>query len=127
MFLRRLRKIGSLLGLLAILMTTLAPTVSQALAGHDRLGQALNTVCSTDPAFTRAAETGTRSSHFIALHWQACDYCSLLAHTPLLSGSTAALPGASSDFTLAVVVMRDDIRTREVLTVAQPRAPPVFS
>jgi hypothetical protein len=36
----RLQKIGSLLGLLAILMSTLAPTVSQALAAHDRLGQA---------------------------------------------------------------------------------------
>jgi hypothetical protein len=41
MFRRRLQKIGSLLGLLAILMSTLAPTVSQALAAHDRVELAL--------------------------------------------------------------------------------------
>jgi Protein of unknown function (DUF2946) len=125
MFHRRLRKIGSLLGLLAILMATLAPAVSHALASHDRLAQALNTYCSTDPAFTDAG-TGT-SPHSIPLHWQACAYCSLLAHSPLLSASTATLVSAPSDFPLAAVVTRDDIRARWVFTAAQPRAPPSLS
>jgi len=34
----RLQRLGSLLGLLAILMVTLAPTVSQVLASQHRLG-----------------------------------------------------------------------------------------
>jgi hypothetical protein len=126
MFHRRLRKIGSLLGLLAILMATLAPAVSQTLASHDRLGQALNTYCSADPAFTNA-DTGTPSPHSAPWHWQACAYCSLLAHAPLLNASTATLVSASPDRVLAAVVTRDDIRTRLVFTIAQPRAPPVLS
>ena len=58
----RLQKIGSLLGLLAILMSTLAPTVSQALAAHDRLGQALATYCSADPDNSQLAHD-SKSSH----------------------------------------------------------------
>jgi hypothetical protein len=126
MFHRRLRKIGSLLGLLAILVATLAPAVSQALASHDRLGQALNTYCSADPAFTDAG-TGTSSPHSPPLHWQACAYCSLLAHSPLLAGSSATLVSAPSDFPLVAVVTRDDIRAQWVFTAAQPRAPPSLS
>jgi hypothetical protein len=126
MFHRRLRKIGSLLGLLAILMATLAPSVSQALASHDRLGQALNTYCSADPAFTDAG-TGTSSPHSTSLHWQACDYCNLLAHSPLLTGSTATLVSAPPDFPPVAIVTRDDIRAQLVFTAAQPRAPPARS
>ncbi len=115
-----------MLGLLAILMATLAPAVSQSLASHDRLGQALNTYCSADPAFTNAG-TGTPSPHSAPLHWQACAYCSLLAHSPLLSGSTATLASAASNFALAAIVAHDDIRARLVFTTAQPRAPPLLS
>jgi hypothetical protein len=43
MFRVRIQKLGSLLGLLAILMTALAPTVSQVLASHHRLNDALVT------------------------------------------------------------------------------------
>ena len=68
------RKIGSILGLLAILMSTLAPTISQALAAHDRLGQALATYCSADPANSQAAHD-SKSPNSSAFHWQACAYC----------------------------------------------------
>jgi hypothetical protein len=35
-------------------MTSIAPTVSHALASHDRLGQALGTYCSADSAFNES-------------------------------------------------------------------------
>lgn len=119
MFHRRLRKIGSLLGLLAILMTTLAPAVSHALVSHDRLGRALDTFCTAGP--------GSPSPHSAPLHGQACDYCSLLAHSPLLSGSSASLPQAPLNFSRVSVFARDDIHAPSVSLAAQPRAPPAFS
>jgi hypothetical protein len=82
----RLQKIGSLLGLLAILMSTLAPTVSQALAAHDRLGQALATYCSADPDNSQVEKTD-KSSPSPTWHWQACAYCGMLAHVPVLPGT----------------------------------------
>jgi hypothetical protein len=107
-------------------MATLAPTVSQALASHDRLGQALDTYCSADPAFANAG-SGASSPHSAPLHWQACAYCSLLAHSPLLTGSTASLVEAPSDFPLVSVVARNDICVPSVSLAAQPRAPPALS
>jgi hypothetical protein len=131
MFRRRLLKIGSILGLLAILMTSIAPTVSHALASHDRLGQALSTYCSADPAFSEAGDNeagnGDSSSHSGALHWQACGYCGLLAHFPILTGSTVAFAAAVSVTSAPLPVVRAAVRAVPLFTAAQPRAPPVVS
>jgi hypothetical protein len=121
----RLQKIGSLLGLLAILLSTLAPTVSQTLAAHQRLSVALATYCTVDPA--AASSSRDNGDHSIAQHWQACPYCSLLAHVPVL-------PGASVPFAVTLAVartsgtpVRHEIRVLVAHTAAQPRAPPAFS
>ena len=126
MFRRRLLKIGSILGLLAILMTSVAPTVSHALASHDRLGQALSTYCSADPAFSEAGNSDS-SSHPGALHWQACAYCGLLAHFPILTGSTVAFAAAVSVTSAPLPVVRPAVRALPLFIAAQPRAPPVVS
>ncbi|WP_158938075.1 DUF2946 domain-containing protein [Burkholderia sp. S171] len=126
MFRRRLLKIGSILGLLAILMTSIAPTVSHALASHDRLGQALSTYCSADPAFSEAGNNDS-SSHSGALHWQACAYCGLLAHFPILTGSAVAFAAAVSVTSAPLPVVREAVRALPLFIAAQPRAPPVFS
>ena len=126
MFRRRLLKIGSILGLLAILMTSIAPTVSHALASHDRLGQALSTYCSADPAFSETGN-GDSSSHSDALHSQACAYCGLLAHFPLLTGSTVAFAAAVSVTDAPLPVVRAAVRAVPRFIAAQPRAPPVVS
>ncbi|WP_438499054.1 DUF2946 family protein, partial [Listeria monocytogenes] len=77
---RRLRKIGSLIGMLAILMTALAPTISQALTTQARVDALLAGYCSSAPAAgTPSADAATKS---LQAHLQACGYCSLLAHTP---------------------------------------------
>lgn len=130
MFRRRLLKIGSILGLLAILMTSIAPTVSHALASHDRLGQALSTYCSADPAFSEAGNSDSRndtSSHSSALHWQACGYCGLLAHFPVLTGSTVAFAAVVPVTSAPLSMVRATVRALPLFIAAQPRAPPVVS
>jgi hypothetical protein len=126
MFRRRLLKIGSILGLLAILMTSIAPTVSHALASHDRLGQALSTYCSADPAFSEA-DNSESSSHSSALHWQACGYCGLLAHFPVLTGSTVAFAAVVPVTSAPLSMVRATVRALPLFIAAQPRAPPVVS
>ena len=121
----RFRKIGSLLGLLAILLSVLAPTISQTLAAHERLGDALSTFC------TVASEPVTSSQdtpdHSLAHHWQACAYCSLLAHVPVLPGTPPQLPAASTLAQIHTTPVAAVVPTVAVHTVAQSRAPPVFS
>jgi hypothetical protein len=122
----RLQKIGSLLGLLAILMSTLAPTVSQALAAHDRLGQALATYCSADPDNSQVEKTD-KSSHPAAWHWQACAYCGMLAHVPVLPGTATVFVAELSVARATVLATRAAVHVPLFYTAAQPRAPPVLS
>ncbi|WP_073430397.1 DUF2946 domain-containing protein [Paraburkholderia terricola] len=117
-------KIGSLLGLLAILMATFAPTVSQTRAAS-RDGTALfsATLCSAQSSPDDAPDSHG-ASHSLASHLQACGYCNLLAHMP-------ALPGVQVAFAVVVWAIQHRIATRfdsirRVLpfVAAQPRAPP---
>jgi hypothetical protein len=122
----RLQKIGSWLGLLAILMSTLAPTVSQALAAHDRLGNALATYCSADPDSSPVAHDGKPSQPH-AFHWQACAYCGMFAHAPVLPGTATVFTAALSIARAPVVESHDAVYVPHFYTAAQPRAPPAFS
>jgi hypothetical protein len=112
------------LGLLAILMTSLAPTVSQALAAHDRLGQALATYCTADPADSPAAQDG--KSKPLTAHWQACAYCGLMAHVPTLPGSIAVFSTAISVVRAPLLAIHRAVLPRFSYSAAQPRAPPVL-
>jgi hypothetical protein len=120
----RLQKLGSLLGLLAILLGTLAPTVSQTLAAHHRLGDALATYCTAEATSTATQDSG---HHAPAQHWQACAYCGLLAHVPVLPGAAVPLAVAVAVTRATVAPTRVEVRALTVHTAAQPRAPPVFS
>ncbi|GBH26264.1 DUF2946 domain-containing protein [Burkholderia vietnamiensis] len=119
---RRLRKIVSLIGMLAILMTTLAPTISQALTTQHRVDALPAGYCTAGPS--DADHGHAASSKSLPAHLQACGYCSLLAHTP-------ALPAPELTFAanLAPLQHREATRFESLpralpLTVAQPRAPP---
>lgn len=120
----RLPRLGSLLGLLAILMVTLAPTVSQVLASHHRLSDALQTYCSAEVA---APEQGGKPAHQAGSHWQVCPYCSLIAHVPTLPGTPAALAVARAERHVPATVASIEVRADVIHTAAQPRAPPIFS
>jgi len=120
------RKIGSILGLLAILMATLAPTVSQTIAASRGAYDPAAALCSAQtasPADTQEDNAG--DAHTLASHWHACGYCSLLTHVPVL-------PASPSSFALTVAAVAQRIATRfesvALITpfeAAQPRAPPV--
>lgn len=126
MFRRRLQKIGSLLGLLAILMSTLAPTVSQALASRDRVDLALAAYCTAQPASADTSDGQSPDSHAL-LHWQACAYCGLLAHVPVLPGVPATFAPTLTATRAPVFAQREEVRAAPLFTAAQPRAPPVRS
>jgi len=117
-------KIGSLLGLLAILMATLAPTVSQSLASSRDEAVLAASLCSAQSALDDAPDRQD-ASHSFASHLQACGYCNLLAHMP-------ALPAVQPAFSITVWVLQHRIAVRfesvqRILPFAapQPRAPPV--
>ncbi|MFX1736117.1 DUF2946 domain-containing protein [Paraburkholderia sp. A1RI_3L] len=133
------RKTGCLLGLLAILMLTLAPAISQMLAAADRMEPSSEAhtrafdlaLCSAQATPESAAllpDSSTHSaSHGLFAHLQACGYCGFFAHTP-------ALPTAQAMFVLTVRAIAHRVATRFeslrrafALTAAQPRAPPLFS
>lgn len=106
-------------------MSTLAPTVSQALAAHDRLGNALATYCSAEPAGVANAHDGKSAP--AASHWQACAYCGLLAHFPVLPGTASSFAATLSVARAPVFAARDEVRVPLFYSAAQPRAPPVLS
>ncbi|WP_027803817.1 DUF2946 domain-containing protein [Paraburkholderia dilworthii] len=120
------RKLSFCLGLLAILMATLAPTVSHALAGRNEAVLSPASLCSADS--TPGDPSGNEdTSHSLGAHWHACGYCNLIAHMPVL-------PSAQPEFAVTVWVIQHRVATRfesirrvEPLASAQPRAPPVSS
>jgi hypothetical protein len=120
------RKIGSILGLLAILMATLAPTVSQALVAS----RGENTVSSAHcfmPSMRDHVPDIKSGPRSLMSDGQACCYCGLLAHMPVV-------PSVQAPFAITVRAMAHRVTTRfervrriEPLTCTQPRAPPVSS
>ncbi|MFL9867471.1 DUF2946 domain-containing protein [Paraburkholderia fungorum] len=122
---RHLQKIGSILGLLAILMATLAPTVSQALSAQERLDAALVDHCSAQTdALASSGTHDSLDSHSLAFHWEACGYCGLLAHFPVVPPVPLAF-ATQAAFTHTVVV-HTSVSAPSVTPhfYAQPRAPP---
>jgi len=121
---RRLRKIGSLIGMLAILMTALAPTISQALTTQGRVDALLAGYCSSAPAADRSADASTKN---LQAHLQACGYCSLLAHTPALPAPELTFAAHVHAIAHRAATRFESLRRALPLTAAQPRAPPFTS
>jgi hypothetical protein len=126
MFRVRIQKLGSLIGLLAILMAVLAPTISQALASNHRLSDALATYCSVE-SVGDSSRHDSKAHHSATAHWQACAYCNLLTDLPTLPGGAAPVAVTLSVAQAPVPQAPVEIRAAAVHTAAQPRAPPVFS
>jgi hypothetical protein len=119
------RTIGTLLGLLAILMASLAPTVSQTLAASHHEHATADMDCSMPEM--QHAPAGKSHDGTSMSDGQACGYCGLFAHMP-------TVPIAQSRFALTVeaIVHQAATRFESVRLVArvspsQPRAPPVLS
>jgi hypothetical protein len=142
------RKIGSWLGLFAILMATLAPTISHTLAARSdesamsaehcdmpsmaSMGS-MDSMQDDTPDATSVTSSAPdpagdkHTDHTAMSDGDACGYCSLLAHMP-------AVPSVEALFVVTVRAVQHTVATRfesvrrvEPLTFAQPRAPPSAS
>ncbi|TDN62021.1 DUF2946 domain-containing protein [Paraburkholderia sp. BL10I2N1] len=120
------RRIGSLLGLLAILMATLAPTVSQTLAATRTDHSMTGGHCSMPSMQHQSPDSDTHPGSTMS-DGQACGYCSLLAHMPVIPGVQAAFAVTIRAIQHPVATRFESVRLVEPLTPAQPRAPPVSS
>lgn len=130
---RRLHKFGTWLGLLAIWLTVLAPTISQTLAAHAArtpVEAMLDIECTAHgSADLTARRIGEHAGHrHDALgHLQACGYCAFFAHLPMVPGfAPTHLPAVAAVPTSYAAVHASLART-ERFRVAQPRAPPAVS
>jgi hypothetical protein len=121
------RKFGSFIGLLAILMTTLAPAVSQALASSARANAMLSVHCSVITESQTRVVDHQPSHHSTSGHQDACGYCNFAAHSPAAAPSVGALPVHLSAATLAVTALAYSAAPHTPVLAAQPRAPPFFA
>jgi hypothetical protein len=146
------RKIGSWLGLLAILMTTLAPTISHTLSAHYHADAMMDGHCqmaSMDdmasmpgmqmqddtPAASQSAanlpgesdDAGNPDSRHAQMSGDACGYCSLLAHLPVMPSVGMLFVAAVRARQHTAATRFDSVRRVEPLSFAQPRAPPSAS
>ncbi|WP_164992081.1 DUF2946 domain-containing protein [Burkholderia stabilis] len=127
MHVARFRKPGSLIGLIAILMMALAPAVSQMMASRHRLVDVLAVYCSASIDEAPVAHDDGKPAHHVNTHWQACPYCSFVAHATVLPGHPVAFAVPLADAQMPVVSASVPARIRVVHTIAQSRAPPAFS
>ncbi|WP_229013095.1 DUF2946 domain-containing protein [Paraburkholderia gardini] len=129
MLTRFYRKIGSLLGLLAILMATLAPTVSHTLAANRNSAAMSQEDCGM-PSMQGAAPEGKvdkAGQHPSMSDGQDCGYCSLLAHLPVVPSVTTLFVVTVHAIQHGDATRFESVRRVEPLISAQPRAPPLLS
>ena len=127
---RRCQKIGAFLGTFAILMSLVAPTVSQLLLGvhagvHEHMHHAQRAIEVIHLAHAQRAahHHGSDPSQLC----DACPYCDLIAHSPALHGMPVALRVAPPHAGFPTPVVAIAFRPYTVLTQTQPRAPPTSS
>ena len=123
------RKIGSLLGLLAILMATLAPTISHTLAAN-RDGVAMSQAYCGVPSSTQDGAPDDKAGphqHPLMSDGQDCGYCGLLAHMPVVPSVPALFAVTVRAVQHCVATRFDSVRRVEPRASAQPRAPPLLS
>ncbi|WP_179405523.1 DUF2946 domain-containing protein [Burkholderia guangdongensis] len=139
---RRRLKIGAFLGIFAILLSVVAPTISQTLrsasteatlhalhAHHEHHAHHAHHMHPAAQA-VRPAIAGFAAHHHgsdSSPGCDACPYCGLIAHTPALPGAAVAFGIAAQPAGFAAPVMAAAFRPYTVLTLAQPRAPPASS
>ncbi|WP_224017759.1 DUF2946 domain-containing protein [Paraburkholderia tropica] len=133
---RRLRlQFVSLLGTLAILMTTFAPVISHLLAGSTTSNASASaSIMHCDMPSMRGMAMTSHSGSHATQHadqhanpgdMQDCGYCNLLVHLPVVPGVPLALPLATRLVHARIAARFDSQRRIEPLTFALARAPPL--
>ncbi|BAX62630.1 DUF2946 domain-containing protein [Burkholderia stabilis] len=120
------RRIGSILGLLAILMATLAPTISQSLSSERQFDAVSGAFCTAQNG-ADVAGPDHASLPEKAVHWQACAYCGLLADMPALLGGTSGFVPTDWQIQSKPAPAFQTPHSVFHFAAAQPRAPPFSS
>jgi len=128
---RFFRVTGSILGLLAILMATLAPAISQSLAAAHGGSSESGMHClmpSMQHGMNHASKPDTQQNHS-HVHapmpdGSACGYCSLFAHMPAVLAAPLVFTQAVRAVLHRSATRFESVRRVEPLTPGQPRAPP---
>lgn len=119
-------RLTSWIALLAIVLASIAPSLSHALSSAS--GSSWVEVCTAQGSrWIDAGEDGSKPAPASAHVLEHCPYCSLHVPTPGLPPAThfAPLPlGLSDELPLAFLAAP---RTLPAWVSAQPRAPPLFS
>ncbi|HKU00182.1 MAG TPA: DUF2946 domain-containing protein [Paraburkholderia sp.] len=130
-------KLVSLLGTLAILMTTLAPAISHVLAA--RTAHPTQAAATQSPMMhghcdmpsmrgtmlaTQNAHGHTANAHVSPGDMQDCGYCNLFAHLPAAPGVPVPLLVATRLVHARVTARFERLTRAEPLTFALARAPP---
>ncbi|CAB3810001.1 hypothetical protein LMG28688_07118 [Paraburkholderia caffeinitolerans] len=118
-------KLVSLLGTLAILMTTLAPVISHLLATQTTQMSTMNGHC--DMPSMRVSQTAhgnAAHAHVTPGDLQDCGYCNLFAHLPVAPGVPVSLVLATRLVHARVAARFERLARAEPLTLALARAPP---
>lgn len=129
---RHFRTWCSLLGLLAILMAVLAPAVSQLVVAA-RPAMTVDASCPMESMASMASmqrdEDGPAAahSHTTMPDGQACGYCGLLAHVPVLPGVPLSFAVTVRAMRIIVAARFDSVQRSEPRDSCHARAPPAFS
>ena len=117
-----LRKIGSILGLCAILLTVLVPLISQSLRAHDALDIALSSFCSSHGLIQNGPTQDDPATH--SPHGDACVYCGFCAHFPAVTTAAVNPASLAASPVLPPVLPNVAFRPADLGNWAQPRGPP---
>ncbi|MEX3820452.1 DUF2946 domain-containing protein [Paraburkholderia sp. BR14262] len=124
------QKIGAWLGMLAILLSVVAPLVSQVLRGvhgdvarHEHHSHHHHAAVEVALDVHAGHHHGSDSSSLC----DACPYCALFAHSPALPGLAVKSSVAPLRPFFPVPLVTAAFRPYTVMTPAQPRAPPASS
>lgn len=108
------------MAVLAVLLLSIVPTVSQLVAGHAPHAHASMTAAEHARHFGHAATSGDRDDDC----WRRCGYCDFLVHAPALAtvAYVPAFNGAAAP--LPPDGVRAEPRYAKPARAAQPRGPP---
>lgn len=116
------------LGIAAMWLAIVAPVISQTLAA--RVADDPQAVlCAVDASHNEhdQHDAAPASHHDVAGHLDACSYCGLLAHSPLIAAGIAHQVARTDHVTRMPTLARIGVASSKSFNAASQRAPPVLS
>jgi Protein of unknown function (DUF2946) len=116
--------IGSFIGLFAVLMATLAPTISHLVAAS-RFAHSSSAMHSMHGMHEHGVGADESAPHSATSDGDDCGYCSLFVHLPAVPAIEVSFVAIARAIQHRKATRFESVRRHELLTSSQPRAPPV--